>query len=255
MNTEEGIAADNIEGGEPQPKIDKKTMLTGKVVRTTLAGALVDIGQDQPAMLHISRMKKDPINKVEDVLEVGQTVEVWVRRVDKETGRVELTMIEPLALEWREIKTGLVLSGRVTRLEKFGAFVEIGAERPGLVHISELTHGYIGSPDEIVKEGEEVEVKVIGVNRRKKRIRLSMKALIELPKQRRKKEEVQQEEELDDRPVPTAMEMALREAMERNKPSEEPVTPSQAKRASPSKKQAELDEILERTLEREPQTK
>jgi hypothetical protein len=65
-------------------------------------------------------------------------------------------MIRPLELEWREITKGMVLKGKVVRLEKFGVFVDIGAERPGLVHISEMTHGYIKSPSDVVKEGDEV---------------------------------------------------------------------------------------------------
>ena len=60
-------------------------------------------------------------------------------------------MIKPLDLEWREIKTGLVVKGTVVRLETFGAFVEIGAERPGLIHISEMAHGYVRTPADVLK--------------------------------------------------------------------------------------------------------
>ena len=130
--------------------------------------------------------------------------------------------------------------------------IEIGAERPGLVHISELTHGYIKTPSEVVKEGNEVEVQVIGVNRRKKRIRLSMKALEALPKTQRKPEP-EDEDELPDEPVPTAMEIALRAAMSRSK--EEPVAADKdqpAKKAKSPDKSDELDDILNRTLEQEP---
>src|SRR5659263_591143 len=86
-------------------------------------------------------------------------------------------MVKPLDLEWRDIKKGMTIKGKVVRLEKFGAFVEIGAERPGLVHISEMAHGYVKQPGDVVKEGDEIEAKVIEVNRRKKQIKLSMKAL------------------------------------------------------------------------------
>ena len=91
--------------------------------------------------------------------------------------RVELTMIKPLDLEWRDIKKGMNVKGQVVRLEKFGAFVEIGAERPGLIHISEMAHGYVRQPSDVVKEGDEVEAQVIDVNRKKKQIKLSLKAL------------------------------------------------------------------------------
>ena len=155
--------------------LEPKTKLSGTVVKTTLAGVLVDIGQELPGVIHISQLQKDQVNKAEDVVQVGQTVEVWVRRVKKD--RIELTMIEPLDMEWNEIKPETVVKGKVVRLETYGAFIDFGGERPGLIHVSEMSRGYIKSPKEIVKEGDEVEAIVLDVNRKKKQIRLSMKAL------------------------------------------------------------------------------
>src|SRR5215216_5501317 len=155
--------------------LEPKTKLSGKVLKTTLAGALVDVGQNIPGVIHISQLSTEPVNKVEDVVKEGQTVEVWIRRVKKD--RIELTMVQPLALEWKEIEPDMVVKGKVVRLEPYGAFVDIGAERPGMVHVSELAHGYVKTPNEIVKEGDEVEAKVLDVNRKKKQIKLSMKAL------------------------------------------------------------------------------
>ena len=157
------------------PTLEPKTKLSGKVLKTTLAGALVDVGQNIPGVIHISQLSKDAINKVDDVVKEGQTVDVWVRRVKKD--RIELTMIQPLALEWKEIEPDMVVKGKVVRLETYGAFVDIGAERPGMVHVSELAHGYVKTPSEIVKEGDEIEAKVLEVDRKKKQIKLSMKAL------------------------------------------------------------------------------
>jgi len=159
----------------PVKALEPKTKLSGKILKTTLAGALVDVGQNIPGVIHISQLSKDAVNKVEDVVKEGQTVDVWVRRVKKD--RIELTMIQPLALEWKEIEPDMVVKGKVVRLEAYGAFVDIGAERPGMVHVSELTHGYVKTPSEVVKEGDEVEAKVLDVNRKKKQIRLSIKAL------------------------------------------------------------------------------
>src|SRR5574339_172705 len=155
--------------------LEPKTKLSGKVLKTTLAGALVDVGQPLPGVIHISQLSTEPVNKVEDVVKEGQIIDVWVRRVRKD--RVELTMIQPLALEWKEIETDMVVKGKVVRLETYGAFVEIGAERPGMIHVSELTHGYVKTPGEIVKEGDEIEAKVLDVNRKKKQFKLSIKAL------------------------------------------------------------------------------
>jgi len=244
--------------------LKRKTQLTGTVLKTSLAGALVDIGLEVPGVIHISQLQEEPTNRVEDVVKIGQTVSVWVKRVDPKKKRIDLTMIKPLELEWREITKGMAVKGKVTKTEKYGAFVDIGAERPGLVHISEMTHGYIKAPTDIVKEGDEVDVQVLEVNRRKKQIKLSMKALEEKPdvltkvtqqvkekekdKDRGKQDEVAEKEV----PVPTAMEMALREAMERSK-SKAPAGKVKSKR-KPAENEDELERILSRTLQHKVRT-
>jgi ribosomal protein S1 len=252
------------ESAQPEALADlkRKTQFTGKVIKTTLAGAVVDIGLEVPGVIHISQLQEQHTNRVDDVVQVGQTVEVWVKRVDPKKDRIDLTMIRPLELEWREIAKGMTLKGKVTRLEKFGAFVDIGAERPGLVHISEMTHDYIKSPGDVVKEGDEINVQVLEVNRRKKQIKLSMKALEEKPdailkatqqiKEKEKdRKEAKAEEAEKDEPVPTAMEMALREAMERTR-SKESVQKEKGRR-KPAK-QDEIENILERTLQHKVRT-
>lgn len=237
--------------------LKRKTHFNGTVIKTTLAGAIVDIGQEVPGVLHISQLQLEPVNRVEDVIHAGQIIEVWVRRVFPKKKRVELTMIKPLDLEWREIDKDMVIKGKVTRLEKFGAFVDIGAERPGLVHISEMTHDYIKSPGEVVKEGDEVEVKVLNVNRQKKQIKLSMKALQEKPVKVAKEVQLPVKApvaqpagpiEEAEKPVPTAMEMALRDAMNRSKDKEKNSTPVVRSKQRPQSSQAEMERILERTL-------
>jgi predicted RNA-binding protein with RPS1 domain len=176
---------------------------------------------------------------------------VWVRRVFPKKNRIELTMVKPLDLDWRDIKQDMVISGKVTRLEKFGAFVDIGAERPGLVHISEMAHDYIKSPGEVVKEGDEVEVKVLNVNPKRKQIKLSIKALEEPPlkvaKEVQKPSKQTKEPQEKEEPVPTAMEIALREAMERSQ--EQADEPDEKSKAKNKENNDELERILARTLE------
>jgi len=237
--------------------VKRKMKFSGTVRKTMLAGAVVDIGLEVPGVVHISQLSTEPVNRTEDIVQVGQVVDVWVRRVFPKKKRVELTMVKPLDLEWREINKDMVLKGTVSRIEKFGVFVEIGAERPGLVHISEMTHGYIKSPGDMVKEGDEIEVKVLDVTRQKKQIKLSMKALEEPPvkvvketpppqPKEQPKPVVQTETEEVEEPVPTAMAMALREAMERSKEREvEQPTKSKSK----TKTSSQIESILERTLQ------
>lgn len=243
----------------PAEVLKPKTRLSGKIVKTTLAGALVDVGQELPGVIHISQIQKDPVNKVEDVLKEGQVVEVWVRRVKKD--RVELTMIEPLGMEWGEILPEMVVKGRVVRLETYGAFVDFGAERPGMVHVSELTRGFVKTPNEIVKEGDEIEAMVLEVNRKKKQIRLSMKALLpeaieeEKParepkkgrggKRGRKQEEIVEVQETPKEPELTAMQIAWQMAMDRANTKDKTV---KIKTVKPSI--SEQEDILSRTLEK-----
>ncbi len=263
---------------ETSTEIKPKMKYTGKVVKTSLAGAMIDIGVEQPTVLHISQIispnENEPIKRVEDVLKPGQEIEVYVRKVRGD--HIELTMFKPLDLEWREIKKGMTVKGTVTRLEKFGAFVEIGAERPGLVHISEMAHGYVRQPSDVVKEGDEIEAEVLDVNRKKKQIKLSMKALQPEPvkeeetfrplSQTAQREKPVRRKKVTRKPrnrneeggelaydfnaaqqaeaEPTAMEIALREAMERAKNRKKEQEEKKRKSVSP-----EQEDILERTLE------
>ncbi|MBG0786378.1 MAG: S1 RNA-binding domain-containing protein [Anaerolineaceae bacterium] len=236
---------------EQEQDIKAKERYTGTVLKTTLQGALVNIGVDKPAFIHISQAVKDgdpkaQINSIEEVLKVGESLDFWVKRVRKD--RIELTMKEPLAMEWREIKPGMTVKGNVVRLETFGAFVEIGAERPGLIHISELSHSYVRTPGEVVREGDEVEAKVLEVNRRKKQIKLSIKALQELPETMQAQQQASNAvvEEETKEPDLTAMEIALRQAMEKAENEEK-----NAKKKSRKNKDAdsEQDDLLSRTLE------
>ena len=158
-----------------------KMQLTGTVKRLELYGAFIDLGLDATGLIHISKLGSEQVNRVSDVLKEGDEVTVWVERVDAERQQVMLTMVPPLAVDWTELKTDQIYEGKVTRLETFGAFISIGAEREGLVHISELSHNYVKHPSEVVNIGDEVQVKVLGFNRRKRRIDLSMKALTEKP--------------------------------------------------------------------------
>src|SRR5574340_659865 len=155
----------------PEIALEPKTKLSGKIVKTTLAGALVDVGLPLPGVLHISQLQKDPVKKVEDVLREGQSVDVWVRRVRKD--RIEFTMIEPLRYDWKEMQPEMVVKGKVVRLESYGAFVDIGAERPGMVHISELARGYVKEAKDVVKEGDEIQAVILSVDPKKREIRLS----------------------------------------------------------------------------------
>lgn len=212
-----------------------KMRLEGKVTKVEMFGAFVDVGVGVQGLVHISMLRRAPVNRVEDVVQVGQEVEVWVQRVDPIAGRLELTMIAPLLVEWRELRPGVSLRGKVVKVEKFGAFVDVGAERPGLVHVSEMSRDYVSTPDDVVKVGDQVDVVVLEADRKKRQIRLSMKAA----------ETVTVESDEAEPAPPTSMELALRQALEQT--SEEPAPGVVA--PEPRKSRKTQEDILTRTLE------
>ena len=227
-------------------KIERKQKFTGKVIKITLAGAVVDIGVGKPGVIHISKLSAEPVKNVEDVVQVGQEIAIWVHRAKEGANHIELTMLEPLGLDWGQIKKGLRVTGTVTRIEKYGAFIEIGAERPGLAHISELTHNYIRNTEEAVKVGDEVEAVVLEFSRRKKQIKLSLKAAQEplAPEVEEIEEEEDQEEAL------TAMEIAYKKAMGE---FEESFGSDDRSKIKSGKNKADQEDILTRTLANKPE--
>jgi ribosomal protein S1 len=242
----------------PQPTsmddIKPKMKLTGVVKRLELYGAFIDIGLDVNALIHISQLGEERVNRVSDVLNIGDEVTVWVDKIDPERQQVMVTMLEPLAVEWSDLKVGQVYTGKVSRLENFGAFIDIGAEREGLVHISELSHDFVRHPREVIAVGDEVQVQVLGFSKRKRRIDLSIKNLLEkpepvvaaVPENRKAPEEYT--EEVEDDVLPTAMEVAMRAAMgDMIKISSQRKSANRRRRRR-EKGRAQQEEILDRTL-------
>lgn len=210
-----------------------KMKLRGTVTRVELVGAFVDIGVGRDGFVHISEISPERVNRIADVLSPGDEITVWVKAVDVEGGRISLTMIEPPARTLADLKPDMVLTGTVTKLMPYGAFVDIGVGRDGLVHISEMSTGYVKHPSEVVEEGGEVLVRVISVNQRKGQIQLSMKGL--------PTDEVEEEEE---EALPTVVELALKEAMAGRKSKSK----ARQKKHRRHPEREELDEILSRTL-------
>ncbi len=173
--------------------IQEGSVVTGKVARLTNFGAFIDLG-GVDGLVHISQISHEHVAKASDKLEVGQEVQAKVISVDPESGRVSLSIKDTLAGPWDNIEeraaVGSVLDGLVKRLTTFGAFVELFPGVEGLVHISQIAHQHIATPHEVLKEGQEVQVKVLEVHPEQQRISLSIKALREAPKP--EKEEVEE---------------------------------------------------------------
>ncbi|PLR86124.1 30S ribosomal protein S1 [Bacillus canaveralius] len=157
-------------------------VLDGTVQRITDFGAFVDIGGID-GLVHISQLSHEHVEKPSDVVEEGQQVKVKVLSIDRDNDRISLSIKETLPGPWADIAEkapkGSTLEGTVRRLVSYGAFVEVFPGVEGLVHISQIAHKHIGTPHEVLKEGERVQVKVLDVNEQEQRLSLSIKDLQE----------------------------------------------------------------------------
>lgn len=170
--------------GELLETLEAGQVLEGTVQRLASFGAFVDIG-GVDGLVHISQLAHEHVEKVEDVVKEGDKVNVKVLSVDPEQERISLSIKETLAGPWENIgekvQVGDVLDGKVQRIVSYGAFVEVLPGVEGLVHISRISHDHIGTPEEVLKEGQEVQVKVLDVNEADERLSLSIKDLTEKP--------------------------------------------------------------------------
>lgn len=153
----------------------------GVVKRVTEFGAFVDIGVGRDGLVHVSEMAQGRVTKATDVVREGDKIRVWVKELDREKNRISLSMIEPGTVTLRELEEGMVLKGRVTRLERFGAFLDIGVGRDGMLHVKEMGRGYVEKPEDVVKIGDELDVQIVGIDRRRGRVDLSIKELLPAP--------------------------------------------------------------------------
>ncbi|MDQ1145239.1 small subunit ribosomal protein S1 [Bacillus sp. SORGH_AS 510] len=157
-------------------------VIEGTVQRITDFGAFVDIGGID-GLVHISQLSYEHVDKPTDVVHEGQKVEVKVLSVDRDNERISLSIKETLPGPWSNISEkapkGSTLDGVVKRLVSYGAFVEVFPGVEGLVHISQIAHKHIGTPHEVLKEGQEVKVKVLDTNEQDQRLSLSIKELLE----------------------------------------------------------------------------
>ncbi|MEA5156299.1 30S ribosomal protein S1 [Lactiplantibacillus plantarum] len=159
-------------------------VVEGKVARLTNFGAFVDLGGID-GLVHVSEISYERVEKPADVLKVGQVVTVKILSVDADRERVSLSIKATLPEPWDGIEEkapqGAVLDGKVKRLTSFGAFVEVFPGVEGLVHISQISHQHIATPNDVLKVGQEIKVKVLDVRPDEKRLALSIKALEEKP--------------------------------------------------------------------------
>jgi len=163
-------------------KIQPGQVLEGTVQRMTDFGVFVDIG-GVDGLVHVSELAWNRVEKPSDVVKEGDKVTVKVLKVDKENERIGLSIKETQAGPWakvaEEFKVGSIVTGTVKRLVSFGAFVEVAPGIEGLVHISQIANRRVNTPGEVLKEGQEVQVKILDVVPQEQRISLSIRAVEE----------------------------------------------------------------------------
>lgn len=150
----------------------------GVVKRVTEFGAFIDIGVGRDGLVHVSEMSQTRVAKASDLVKEGDKVKVWIKELDREKNRISLSMIVPGTLTLRDLDEGMVVTGRVTRLERYGAFLDIGVGRDGMLHVKEMGRGYVEKPEDVVKIGDEIQVQIVGLDERRGRVDLSMKELL-----------------------------------------------------------------------------
>ena len=155
---------------------------SGVVTNIVKYGAFVDIGGVE-GLIHINDLAWERVYNVEDVVKVGDKVEVFIGEIDSKKERLSLILKdvakEPWEVHGDSLKEGKIFEGKVVRLTNFGAFVEILPGIEGLVHITEITDSNIAKPSEVLTVGEKVKVKILNVDKNEKKLSLTIKDAVE----------------------------------------------------------------------------
>lgn len=170
-------------------------------------GAFVDLGGID-GLVHISKLSWDRVRHPSDVLEEGQRIRVKIESIDPVTGKIGLSYRDTIPHPWAEATkkyaAQMVVHGTVAKIMEFGAFVRLEAGVEGLVHISELAHHRVSRVDTVVREGDQVDVKILSVDPDNQRMSLSIKAVQAPPVSKTAKAEEQEDEPLRDKVTRTS---------------------------------------------------
>jgi small subunit ribosomal protein S1 len=173
-------------------------------------GAFVDLG-GVDGLVHVSELSWKHVDHPSEVVTVGQEVDVEVLDVDLDRERVSLSLKATQEDPWKEFerqyKAGEIIEGEVTKLVPFGAFVRVAPGIEGLVHISELSHEHVDTPESVLSVGDHVRAKVIDVEVTRRRVSLSMRQVTDKPRPAEVEVEAEPEAEADQEMAPSAIEV------------------------------------------------
>ena len=161
------------------------TRVTGAIVSVTDFGAFVELEQDVEGLVHVSELSWGHPESPKDVVTEGDVVTVVVLSVDESAHRISLSLRRTQSDPWESVSDkyprGEVVTGSVTKLTDFGAFVKLEDGIEGLVHVSEIDWGHVNHPRDVLSEGDEVEVKILSTDPAERRISLSIRELKDNP--------------------------------------------------------------------------
>lgn len=221
--------------------IEEGQVYTGKVKSLTSYGAFVDIG-GVDGMIHITELSWKRIKHPQDVLSIGDEIEVFVKAVDKENKKISLGYKKDEDNPWlklqKEYPVDTIVNAKIVGLTSFGAFANIIDGIDGLIHISQIANKRISKPADVLKIGEEVQAKITEIDADKKRVSLSIRAL--LPEEEEVAEETV-EETATEEAAETPVETAVGETPAEEAPVEETVVQETAEAAqvAPAEEKAE----------------
>lgn len=232
----------------------------GIIKRITEFGAFVDIGAGRDGLIHISELAVGRVNQVADVVQAGQEMTLWIKKLDRARNRISLTLISPDTKTIKDINDGDVVPGTVARLVPYGAFIDIGVGTDALLHVREMSNNYVAKPEDVVKIGETLDVRILTVNRRRRRIDVSLKGLRDEPEpemaemaQAAAALGVKEDEDIVDSfenvQVLSPMELAFKRAMEAEGVEVEAAATNKRRGGRGKKNRSMQDEIIRRTLE------
>lgn len=178
-------------------ELQEGTVATGTVTSIRPFGVFVDIG-GADGLIHLSELSWGRNQNPEEVVKVGDQVEVYILKVDPETKKIALSLRRAQPAAWDSVvdsyQVGQMVRGTITKLTNFGAFAHIDGPVEGLIHISELADRRITHPKEVVKEGDVLTLKIIRIEKDRHRLGLSLRQAIEEQEQQERSQVRQQVE-------------------------------------------------------------
>lgn len=179
---------------ETWANLEEGQVIHGTVRRLTDFGAFVDIG-GVDGLIHISDLAWHKVRHPKDIVAEDQQVDVLVLKLDRDRERISLGLKQVMSNPWEDAdekyKSGSIIEGRVAKLVSFGAFIEIEPGIEGLVHISQIAHEHVNEPSDVLKVGDIVNVKILDVNIKDRRMSLSIKETLSDGNKRTSRHETQ----------------------------------------------------------------